>query len=72
MTADDRVDPVAVERTLVGRDAVGRSLTRAERLAVATRIRKGGGGATALSKALRCNWAAARELLRTVDGGLNA
>jgi len=73
-TLDDQgwVDPVAVERTLVGRDRVGRSLTRAERLVVATAIRRGGGGVSALSRALRCNCGAARELLDAVDGGANA
>lgn len=72
VTADDWVDPIAVERTLVGRDAVGRSLTRAERLAVAGRIRRDGGGAGQVARALSCNWAAARALLNAVDGGLNA
>ena len=69
MTQDqDWVDQVAVERALCGR-RVGRPLTRAERLQVAATIRGTGGGVSALSRALRCNCAAARELLATVDGG---
>ena len=56
------VDEVAVERALRRREPVGRSLTRAERLAVARRLVAAGQGVNAIAQYTRCNNTEARSL----------
>jgi transcriptional regulator with XRE-family HTH domain len=60
------VDEVAIERVLAGQAKPG-SLTEAEKVAVAARVRARGDGPTALSKLLRCSGARAHQLLAAAN-----